>query len=247
MSSNQNIYVATEAVRERMASAAARAGRKVEEIQLLAVTKFHAAEAVRAAYDAGIRLFGENRVQEAENKFCDPSLIDLKGYSLHMIGNLQSNKIGKAVELFDAIESIGDLATLDKVISTSVQKGKPVGLFLELHTGEATKGGFESPDTIVRAVERYLKTVCDAQDKGATLYPSLQGLMTMAPFHAGSEELRAAFRKLASTRLAILQRFPEFHSLELSMGMSGDFELAIEEGATIVRIGTALFGDREGS
>ena len=241
----QNVYDATEVVRERIASAATRAGRQVGEIQLLAVTKFHPFEAVRAAYDGGIRLFGENRVQEAESKFRDQDAKNLAGYSLHMIGNLQSNKIARSVELFDAIESVGDLGILDKAIHFSAQKQKSIGLFLELHTGESTKGGFESSEALLMAVEHLLKTVSKMQNDGIRTKPLLQGLMTMAPFHADREELRTAFRKLASARRAILDRFPEISGLELSMGMSGDFELAIEEGATIVRIGTALFGDRK--
>ncbi len=246
MSLDEEVRVACEAIREKIAAAALRSGRTADEIHLLAVTKFHPFEAVIAAHKAGIRLFGENRVQEAEQKFGTPEAEALPGVSLHMIGNLQSNKIGKAVYLFHAIQSIGDSECLRKVASRARALEKPLGLYLELHTGEATKGGFPSVDAMLYAIEDFLASAYAAAHDSGMAGPSLQGLMTMAPFLAEGMELRQAFRKLASARTIILEKFREIPDLQLSMGMSGDFEVAIEEGSTLVRIGSALFGERTG-
>lgn len=245
MSQYNKVYDATCLIRERIKAAASRVGRNPNEVRLLAVTKFHPIEAITAAFDAGIRLFGENRVQEAERKFGRASGLDLNGYSLHMIGNLQSNKIAKAIDLFDAIESIGDLLTLERVMDLAARRGRQIGLFLELHTGESTKGGFETPEDLLKAVETFRRRTLDDTVVEANAGVSLQGIMTMAPFTANPEEVRTAFKKLANTREAILEIYPEITALDLSMGMSDDFELAIEEGSTLVRIGTAIFGERE--
>lgn len=244
MSLTEEVHAAAEALRERVASTAQRSGRNGDEIQLLAVTKFHPIEAVIAAHKAGIRLFGENRVQEAQQKFGNVENGTLPGLSLHMLGNLQSNKLGKAVKLFDVIQSIGDIEFLRIAVSHALALGKPLGLFLELHTGEATKGGFKSVDEMLFAVEDFFSFTSSRITDPTAIGPSIHGLMTMAPFLAEGMELRQSFRKLAEARSVILEKFKEIPALQLSMGMSRDFEVAIEEGSTLVRIGSALFGDR---
>lgn len=245
MSSYDHVYTAAETIREKVFLAAQRSGRDFCEIQLLAVTKFHPFEAVLAAYNAGIRIFGENRVQEAGLKFGTQEAKELSGYSLHMIGNLQSNKIGKAVELFNVIQSIGDKGCLEKVTSNARFRGKNLGLYLELHTGEATKGGFLSVDEMLYAIDEFLEFTKSGTCIDSKESISIQGLMTMAPFLAEDHEIRQSFRKLANARNAILNRFSEITNLQLSMGMSSDFEMAIEEGSTLIRIGSALFGERK--
>lgn len=231
-------------IQERIHSAATRSGRNADEITLLAVAKFHPFESVLEAYEAGIRRFGENRVQEAESKYSIETIRIMPGFLLDMIGRLQSNKINKALALFDCIQSIGSIDTLDAAISRAMKRGKPLDLFFELHTGEESKAGFPDIDKLLEAVERYLILIRDNGSglDGASI--QLAGLMTMAPFTGNRQEIQASFRALRGAKDEIKKRFPLPKFNHLSMGMSGDFEIAIEEGATIVRIGTAIFGAR---
>jgi pyridoxal phosphate enzyme (YggS family) len=224
-------------VRARIAAACARSGRKVDEVELLAVTKFHPLEAVLAARKAGLLRFGESRVQEAEAKYA--SLVatspDLR---LDMIGHLQSNKAGKALALFGRIQSVDSVELLRVLGARSQAAGRRLEILLELHTGEESKEGFENLDALLRGRDAALESP-------ALL---LRGLMTMAPFTEEATAVRSSFRKLRDafeTIRADLAPGPEREAFDvLSMGMSGDFELAIEEGSTLVRIGTALFGER---
>ena len=190
---------------------------------LVAVTKGFDASTVRVAFDYGIRDFGENRVQEAEEKI--GQLSDLKpDITWHMVGHLQSNKAKIAVELFDIIHSV-DSIKLAEILSRRGEKTLPVLLQVNV-SGEAPKSGF-AVDEVTKAVEEIRRL------------PSLNviGLMTIAPLVAAPEEARPVFRKLRMLRDSL--------GLEhLSMGMTDDFEVAIEEGATILRIGRAIFGDR---
>jgi len=210
-------------VQRRIARACERSHRLPEEITLVAVTKGVGAQAIRTAFDCGIRNFGENRVQEAEDKIAQ--LSDLKpDVTWHMVGHLQSNKARRAVDLFDIIHSI-DSVRLAEVLNRRVEKPLPVLLEVNV-SGEATKGGF-SVGEIALAVNEIRQM------------PNLQvmGLMTVAPFVADPEEVRPVFRKLRELRDSL--------GLEhLSMGMTDDFEVAIEEGATMLRIGRAIFGER---
>ncbi|MDX9826706.1 MAG: YggS family pyridoxal phosphate-dependent enzyme [Spirochaetia bacterium] len=226
------------AIREKIAAAAQHSGRKAETVKIMAVTKFHPAAAVRAAYKAGIRLFGENRVQEAEGKYSEALRSELPGIELDMIGNLQSNKINKALALFDGIQSVSSLGLLQTIAS----KAKPIRLYLELHTAEDSKSGFSDERELFSAVEAYARIMED--QKGAAGI-RLAGLMTMAPFTGEEASIRASFCELRRVFEAVRQRFalPGFE--ELSMGMSGDYEIAVEEGSTLVRIGTAIFGERQ--
>ena len=210
-------------VQKRIAQACERSHRLPSEITVVAVTKGFEASAVRAAFDCGIRNFGENRVQEAEKKI--GQLSDLKpDITWHMVGHLQSNKARTAAELFDIIHSI-DSVRLAGILSQRAEQTLPVLLEVNV-SGEASKSGF-AIDEIAGAVEE------------AKQLPNLEvtGLMTIAPLTANPEDVRPVFRKLRELR--------DYLGLEhLSMGMTDDFEVAVEEGATVLRIGRAIFGDR---
>lgn len=206
-----------------IARACERSHRLPDEITLVAITKGVDVSAIRTAFDCGIRNFGENRVQEAEGKI--GQLSDLKpDVSWHMVGHLQSNKAKTAVELFDIIHSV-DSVRLAEILSR--RAGRPLPVLLEVNvSGEATKGGF-SVAGIAAAVNEIRQL------------PNLKtmGLMTVAPFVADPEEIRPVFRKLRELRDSLGLK-------HLSMGMTDDFEVAVEEGASMLRIGRAIFGER---
>jgi pyridoxal phosphate enzyme (YggS family) len=191
-------------------------------VTLIAVTKGFTAAAVREAYEAGLRHFGENRVQEAQEKA--PALGDLRGVTWHMIGHLQTNKVKTAVGLFDIIHSVDSLHLAEEISRRAPQT---VPAFLETNvSGESSKFGMS------------LKEIGERYESIAAL-PNIdvRGLMTVAPLAADREQTRAVFRQLRETADALGIR-------ELSMGMTGDFETAIEEGATHIRVGRAIFGER---
>jgi pyridoxal phosphate enzyme (YggS family) len=196
------------------------------------VTKFAPAEAVDAAWQAGLRCFGESRVQEAAAKFTKPVV---QG-ELHLIGALQRNKVKLAVSLFDCIQSVDRETLTAELVKHTAGRNSPLPLLLEFRTGEDSKSGFTDTDELFRAVERIL--AC----------PSLRirGLMTIAPNTGEDRVVRSAFRRLVQVRQELERRFPaDRHDWEcLSMGMSGDFETAIEEGSTMLRIGSSIFGER---
>ena len=212
-----------EEVQGCIARACERSHRLPEEITLVAITKGVDVSAIRAAFDCGIRNFGENRVQEAEGKIAQ--LADLKpDVTWHMVGHLQSNKAKAAVELFDIIHSV-DSVRLAEILSRRAER--TLSVLLEVNvSGEATKGGF-SVAGIAAAVNEIRQL------------PNLKtmGLMTVAPFVADPEEIRPVFRKLRELRDSLGLK-------HLSMGMTDDFEVAIEEGASMLRIGRAIFGER---
>jgi PLP dependent protein len=221
-------------VRERIASAARRSGRDSGAVELLAVTKLHPAEAVRAAWGAGVRAFGESRVQEARSKY-EPLLPELDGARLDMIGRLQSNKVKKAVGFFSRIQSVDSLDLLLEVDARARDAGAGIEVLLELHTGEESKAGFRGTDELYRALEGFY-SMSDSRARP-------RGLMTMAPNVPDLERARASFRSLREALEGARSRFGPIGLDELSMGMSGDFEIAVEEGSTSVRLGTVLFGD----
>ena len=210
-------------VHGRIARACERSHRSPAEITLVVVTKEVGISAIRAAFYCGIRDFGENRVQEAEEKI--GHLSDIKpDVTWHMVGHLQSNKAKTAGELFDIIHSV-DSIKLAEILSRRVERTLPVLLQVNV-SREATKGGF-AVNEVEAAVEKIRQL------------PNLKvkGLMTIAPLVADIEEARPVFRKLRELR--------DYLGLEhLSMGMTDDFEVAVEEGATMLRIGRAIFGDR---
>jgi PLP dependent protein len=217
-------------IRERIARAAQRAGRRAEEITIVAVTKTHPAETVVAAYQAGLRHFGENRVQEFESK--TPALTNLTA-TWHLIGHLQSNKAARAARLFNHVDSVDSLALAQRLDAAAAAENKKLGVLIEVHlSDETTKSGVSEADLPVLA-------------ESVSTFPNLQlrGLMTIPPFFDQPEQVRPFFRKLAELREKVSRRIAKPLPI-LSMGMSHDFEVAIEEGATEIRPGTALFGAR---
>jgi hypothetical protein len=221
-------------IRDRIAAAACRAGRQPEDIALMAVSKTFPAERIREAYDAGLRMFGENRVQEFAGKA--NALRDLHSAEWHLIGHLQTNKATKAVELFAAVDSVDSLRLAQKLNASAQQLGKKLKVLIEINVGgEAAKSGV-APES--RELEELLSAAPELE------HLEFRGLMTIPPFNDDPREARPYFRKLRDLRDQIARRLPGFNMRELSMGMSHDFEVAIEEGSTCVRVGTAIFGER---
>jgi len=207
----------------RIARACEKSYRSSQEVTLVAVTKGVPTATIRDAFDFGVRDFGENRVQEAEDKILQLSDIR-QNVTWHMVGHLQSNKARRTLDLFDIIHSI-DSVRLADILNVRAKRVVPVLLQVNV-SGEATKSGFAVGD-VAKAVEEIKRL------------PNLEvvGLMTIAPLVAAPEDARPIFRRLRELR-------DQLGLKHLSMGMSDDFEVAIEEGATIVRIGRAIFGER---
>jgi PLP dependent protein len=218
-----------ERVREQVAEAAAKVGRAVDEIQLIAITKTHAAERVREAIEAGQTLFGESRVQEARAK------IPLLPASLrwHFVGHLQKNKIRHALPLFEVFHSIDSLALAHEMNRIADEDGIHPRVLLEINvSGEGSKFGFK-PETVRAEMESLL----------ALPRLSIEGLMTIPPLAENAEASREFFAQLREFRDALEKEF-DLKLPQLSMGMTPDFTVATEEGATLVRVGTAIFGER---
>lgn len=222
-------------VRQRISDAANRAGRNSNEISLMAVSKTFPADRIREAYAAGLRLFGENRVQEFAGKI--EALSDLKDAEWHLIGHLQTNKAGKAAELFSAVESVDSLRLAEKLNTSAGQLGKKLAVLIEINIGgEAAKSG-AAPGS------KELDELLLAAPQLDRL--EFRGLMSVPPFTDDPQQSRPYFRKLRDLRDRIASRkLPAIGLNVLSMGMSHDFEVAIEEGSTCVRVGTAIFGAR---
>jgi len=224
------------AIRDRIAAAATRTSRRPEEISLMAVSKMHPPDRIREAYAAGQRLFGENRVQEFLGKA--PLLADMPEAEYHMIGHLQSNKSAKAAELFAAVDSIDSLKLAEKLNAAAHELNKTLNVLIEINVGgEAAKTGI-APES------EELENVLQSAPRLEAL--KFRGLMTVPPFTEDPEGGRTYFRKLRELRDTIAARkLPEISMDVLSMGMSHDFEVAIEEGSTCIRVGTAIFGERK--
>jgi len=203
----------------------------------MGVTKFHPREAVNAAWEAGLRCFGESRVQEAAAKFAGFKE-GRAGTELHLIGALQRNKAKLAVSLFDCIQSVDRESIAAELAKHAEGRDSPLPLLLEFRTGEDSKSGFTDLDALFATAE--LIIACPAL--------RINGLMTIAPNTRDDGVVRAAFRRLVQARQELEKRFPSANAQHrwdcLSMGMTGDFETAIEEGSTMLRIGSALFGER---
>lgn len=235
MSKSTSIPEEIASIRDRIAAAARRSGRSPDEVTLMAVTKTQPVEKIRAAYDAGLRSFGENRVQEFASK--SERLKELAHAQFALIGQLQSNKAGKAVELFSAIHSVDSLRLAERLSMLVTRASRsPMTVAIEINTGDPAKAGLtaDSPELeqLLRAAER-LPGI------------SIQGLMTIPPFIEDPEKTRPYFRQLRELRDTIAKKkMPAIRMDLLSMGMSHDFDIAIEEGSTCVRIGTAIFGER---
>ena len=223
------------AIRDRIAQAAQRAKRNPADIALMAVSKTQPPANIIEAYAAGQRLFGENRVQEFADKF--PQLADLHEAELHMIGHLQSNKTAKAAEIFHAVDSIDSAKLAQRLNDAAQQLGKSVDVLIEINIGgEQAKSGIapNSPE---------LESVLTQAPNWKCLH--IRGLMTVPPFTEDPESARPHFRQLRELRDRLAERnLPSVTLDVLSMGMSHDFEVAIAEGSTCVRIGTAIFGTR---
>jgi PLP dependent protein len=220
-------------VRERIAVACARADRSPNGVRLMAVSKTHPASAIREAYAAGITFFGENRVQEFAEKHAE--LADVRA-EFHLIGHLQSNKAAKAAELFGAVDSVDSLKLAERLDSAAARLGKTLSVLLEVNVGgETAKSGF-APDS-----EELHTLLAKAGD-----FPHLQirGLMTIPPHTEDPNGARPYFQMIRQLRDRLAKQFPRMDLHELSMGMSHDYEVAIEEGSTCVRVGTAIFGER---
>ena len=230
----KNIEDNVNSVLEEIISAAKIAGRNPNEIKLMAVTKTKPLEYAEAAYKAGIKLFGENRVQEMEEKYSKTNSFHSDA-EIHFIGHLQSNKIKKALAVAYSIDSIDKYETAEELSKCSKALGKDIQILLEYNTsGEQTKSGFSSE-----------KELFDSIDKIRNLGNlNIRGLMTIAPFTDDEKAIRASFRMLANLFRKIEIDHPDLKIDTLSMGMSADFKIAIEEGSNIIRIGTRLFGSR---
>jgi pyridoxal phosphate enzyme (YggS family) len=217
-------------VRERIERARARAGRR-DPVTLVAVTKTHPAGAVRDAIAAGVADVGENRVQELEEKVGEVGRDPVRW---HLIGHLQRNKVAKALPLFDLLHSLDNLRLAQAVSKEAVAQGRTVRVLVQVNTsGEETKGGFgvdEGVDPIAR--------VCELPGL------SVEGLMTMAPFTDDEAVLRRTFASARRLFDEAGRQVPAFRAEHLSMGMSNDFGVAVEEGSTLVRVGSVLFGER---
>lgn len=241
-------------VRERIDRAASRSARHPEDITLIAVSKTKSAAQIRALYDAGVRHFGENRIQEREAKLGHLSDLDA---TWHMIGHLQSNKSAKAVRLFDTVDSLDSVALAERLdrgkkdFNTEVTEGSE-------KNREERKGSAANPTAPLRVlIEVKLdpgesKSGIRAEDLALLVHAvlplphlNLRGLMGVPPYFDDAEQARPYFRRLRQLRDAIRAETGNHLLPVLSMGMSHDFEVAIEEGATEIRIGTALFGERE--
>ncbi len=222
-------------VLDSIRAAEKKAGRPEHSVKLLAVSKFHPAESVVEAVRAGQCAFGENRVQEAVSKF--PAIYEeFPNVELHIIGTLQTNKVRKAVQVASVIESVDSLKLLCEIEKQAAKLDKTVSVFFEYHTGEESKSGFLSFEELREAVQ-----FC-AEGNAPHVVP--RGFMTMAPFTDDKALIRASFATLRDCAERLRAEFPSLPLTELSMGMSGDFELAIAEGSTEVRVGTAIFGER---
>jgi pyridoxal phosphate enzyme (YggS family) len=221
-------------IRERMAQAARRAGREPGEVGLMAVSKTHTASAILEAIAAGQTLFGENRVQEFAAKR-DEVLAHSRLGRFHLIGHLQTNKAARAAELFDAVDSVDSLRLAERLNEAAARLGKRLDVLIEINVGgEAAKSGLDpASDELGKLLE--------AQVRLTNL--TIRGCMTVPPFTEDPEGARGCFRRLRELRDR-LRAQSGLALAELSMGMSHDFEVAIEEGSTCVRVGTAIFGAR---
>ncbi len=226
-----------ESVRNQIKEAEKKSGRNEGCVKLCAVSKFHPAEDVLAALKTGQTLFGENRVQEAFAKFTQINSISEIKPELHIIGSLQTNKVKKAIEIASCIQSVDREELLVEIEKQCAKIEKKIEVFFEIHTGEDSKSGYKEKSVLLKSIENCANGI----------YPHIvpKGLMTMAPFTQDEKLIRASFSELRNLKDELNKNFPSLEINELSMGMSGDYKIAIEEGSTLVRIGTALFGERD--
>jgi hypothetical protein len=221
---------AIKSIRSKIESAQKRGGFS-HPVQLIAITKTHPFSLIQECYDAGTTSIGENRIQEASKKF--ESFDTMPDISRRFIGHLQSNKVNKCLELFDTVDSVDSAKLLKKISNAALKRKRTVPVLLEINTsGELQKHGF-SPNQIDEIAECFnLHSI------------NIEGLMTVGPLTADKKKIRDSFIQLRTLKSRINQAVNQSNMTELSMGMSGDYEIAVEEGSTMVRLGTALFGVR---
>ena len=218
-------------IKERIANAAMRSGRNPEEITLVAVSKRHPAEMIKAAVEAGVTDIGESRVQEALPKINELGNIT----RWHMIGHLQTNKVSKAAELFDMIQSVDSIKLAETLNRAAESHGRTIDCLLEINsTGENSKFGV-TPDEVMECINKMIELK----------HLRLCGVMTIGPFTDDLERIHSTYRMTCEI-FKEARKIADEHFTELSMGMSDDFEIAVEEGSTMVRVGTAIFGPRGG-
>lgn len=230
-----NIKKNLSAIKNKIYNAEKKSNRKENSVKLMAVSKFHSVEEIKQAIDAGQNLFGENRVQEACQKFEELYKYN-PNIELHIIGNLQLNKVKKAVKIASCIQSVNRLELVEEIEKECEKLNKKIDIFFEIHTGEESKSGFSSKKDLFETLDLF------ENKKFPFITP--KGFMTMAPFTDDKELIKKSFSTLRLLRDEVLEKYQNLNLTELSMGMSGDFEIAIEEGSTLVRVGTAIFGER---
>lgn len=230
-----NIIENLSTIKDKIHNAEIKSNRPENSVKLMAVSKFHTVEEIKKAIDAGQILFGENRVQEACQKFEELFLYQPK-IELHIIGNLQLNKVKKAVKIASCIQSVDRLELVEEIEKQCEKINKNINIFFEIHTAEDSKSGYTSEEDLFESL--------DLISKGKFPHIKTKGLMTMAPFTNDENLIRKSFVTLKNIQQNAKLKFPNLDLEELSMGMSGDFEIAIEEGSTLVRVGTAIFGER---
>ena len=225
-----------EKIQNRIKISEKKSGRSENSVKLMAVSKFHPVSQIIEAVEQGQFLFGENRVQEAVQKFTDPSFEGFKNkISLHQIGQLQSNKVKQIVKIADCIESVDRIELLQEIEKQCTKIEKKIQILFEIHTAEDSKSGYDSEKLLFESLK-----ACSQND-----FPHItaKGFMTMAT--QNERLIRKSFITLRNLSEKMKKEFPNLDLSELSMGMSNDFEIAIEEGSTIVRVGTAIFGERD--
>ena len=222
-----------EDILEKISLACDKSARKSTDVNLMAVSKFHPVEEILQAYDCGLKLYGENRVQEACSKFSE--ILQIKSdVDLHLIGSLQRNKVKNIVPICSCIQSLDRIELAQEIQKQCEKIGKKINVLFEIHTGEDSKSGYQNIDDVKKTLDYILSL------ENSFLVPT--GFMTMAPFTNNESDIRNSFVTLRNLRDKIQSEYSDFNFSELSMGMSQDYQFAIEEGSTLVRIGTAIFG-----
>jgi hypothetical protein len=239
-----------EQVQARLAAAAARAGRDPSNVTLVAITKTHPLEKVAAAYEAGLRHFGENRVEEAEDKIDAARVGGLADDAVwHMVGHIQSRKTSTVAPLFAWVHSVDRWKIARRLDEALAESDRVLDILLEVNvSGEESKYGFDLsawPDKGPDGLRQFDALGSAVERIGGLAHLRLRGLMTLAPYTSNPETVRPVFQATRRLRDALAENFPSLPLDHLSMGMSGDYEVAVEEGATLIRVGTAIFGERE--
>ena len=226
-----------EKIKNKIKIAEKKANRAENSVKLMAVSKFHPISQIIESVEQGQFLYGETRDQEAVQKFTEPVFSEYKNkVSLHQIGQLQTNKVKQIVKIADCIESVDRIELLQEIEKQCAKIEKNIQILFEIHTAEDSKSGFDSEKLLFESLEACSKNIFP--------HISAKGFMTMAPFTDDESLIRKSFITLRDLSEKMKKEFPNLDLCELSMGMSNDFEIAIEEGSTIVRVGTAIFGER---